>query len=70
MVLAYAALAYLVVAVLFGGWFVVSGARRLDPNAAGASWLTRLLWLPAAALLWPVLILKLTARSAIEGADG
>ena len=51
-------LIYVLLGVCFGAWFLFSGYRRLDPSAADAKWYTRLLWLPGAVLLWPLLVTK------------
>jgi hypothetical protein len=47
--------AYLLVGVLFALAFVSVGAARIDPGARGAPLTFRLLILPAAAALWPLL---------------
>jgi len=41
---------------LFGIPFVVSGVGRLDPHAGQGSWGFRLLILPGAMALWPLLL--------------
>ncbi|MEM1434310.1 MAG: hypothetical protein AAGG11_09675 [Pseudomonadota bacterium] len=64
-----AVLAYLGLGGLFGLWFVSLGAQRLDPSARGAGLFTRLLWLPAASLLWPVLLTRLLRSHTATGAD-
>ncbi|MGE0554201.1 MAG: hypothetical protein AB7R55_12295 [Gemmatimonadales bacterium] len=51
---------YLVVGALFALWFAWRGAGRIDPVAAAGSWGFRLLVLPGATLLWPLLIFRLT----------
>ncbi len=54
---------YVIVGALFALWFVSKGFRKLDPGATGARWTVRMLWLPAALLLWPLLLSKtLVAR--------
>jgi membrane protein implicated in regulation of membrane protease activity len=47
--------AYLAVGLLFAIPFVLVGAGRIDPHAAHGSWGFRVLILPGAALLWPLL---------------
>jgi hypothetical protein len=47
---------YAAVGVLFAIAFVVKGVERVDPVAAGAGWGFRLLILPGAAALWPLLL--------------
>ncbi|MCK6485752.1 MAG: hypothetical protein HUU22_10730 [Phycisphaerae bacterium] len=46
--------AYLAVGLLVALPFVARGVVRVDPAATGASWRFRLLILPAATALWPV----------------
>ena len=43
---------------LFGVAFVTRGAARIDPAARDAGVIVRAFWLPAAAALWPLLILR------------
>ena len=50
---------YLIVGLVFGVYFTVSGCSRIDPTAASANLPVRLMWLPAALLLWPLLLIKL-----------
>jgi len=52
--------AYLLVGVIVGAWFVVARAGRVDPAAEGSSLAFRLLILPGAAALWP-LVLRMPA---------
>lgn len=40
----------------FGTYFVVRGCRVLDHKAGHAPFTARVLWLPGAAALWPVLL--------------
>lgn len=49
---------YFIIGLLFGVYFCVAGCSRLDPTAASAKVLVRLMWLPAALLLWPILLPK------------
>jgi len=51
-----AALGYLALGVIFAVPFVLVGAGRLDPVAARAPARVRLLFLPGAAALWPILL--------------
>ncbi|MEM9378585.1 MAG: hypothetical protein AAGB93_01455 [Planctomycetota bacterium] len=48
--------AYLVLGALFAVPFALFGAARIDPDARDATWGFRLLVLPGAALLWPILL--------------
>ena len=47
---------YATVGLLFAIAFVTKGVARVDPVAAGAGWGFRLLILPGAAALWPLLL--------------
>ena len=46
---------YLAVGAVFSIPFALVGAGRIDPDARAATWGFRLLLLPGAALLWPIL---------------
>jgi len=50
---------YLIVGLVFAIYFVARGASRLDPVAAQGTWGFRLLILPGAAAMWPILLLRL-----------
>jgi len=54
---------YLLVGLLFGLWFAFRGAQKLDSGMQGAKWTMRLLLLPGAIGLWPVLLGKLFSSS-------
>lgn len=54
---------YLAGGLAFAVWFVIAGVGRIDPSAAGASAGFRLVLVPGAAALWPLL-----ARRVREGA--
>ena len=56
--LVFAGLAYAGVGVLFALLFVTRGAARLDPDADGATWGFKVLILPGAAALWPLLAMR------------
>jgi hypothetical protein len=47
---------YLLLGVAFAVWFALAGARRVDPVAADGTWGFRVLLIPGAALLWPLLL--------------
>jgi len=49
---------YLTIGALFSVWFAAKGAQRIDKDMEGTSWKLRLLLLPGAVLLWPVLAKK------------
>jgi hypothetical protein len=51
--------AYLIIGLIFAVYFALAGCSRIDPTAASASMLVRLIWLPAALLLWPLLLTKI-----------
>jgi hypothetical protein len=53
-----AAAGYLLAGLLFGLAFVTVGVTRIDPAARGTSATFRLLILPGAVALWPVLATK------------
>lgn len=55
---------YLALGSVFALWFAWRGAGRLDPAARGGSMGFRLLVLPGAALLWPVLLRAIRAGGA------
>ncbi len=57
--------AYATVGLLFGLAFVVRGVQEIDPAARGVGWRFRLLILPGAAALWPLLAWR-WLRSAAE----
>lgn len=46
---------YVVVGLLFSIAFLLVGYKKIDESAKNAGWLLRLLWLPAAFALWPLL---------------
>lgn len=48
---------YLLLGFLFALWFIARGADQLDENMQGSRWTVRLLLLPGATLLWPVLLI-------------
>ena len=52
----YALTLYALVGLVFGVAFVWRGAARIDPGAAAGTWGFRLLILPGAAALWPLLL--------------
>ncbi len=49
---------YGLVGVVFASAFVARGVGRVDRAAKGASWAFRLMILPGAAALWPLLLRK------------
>jgi len=57
--------AYVVLGVFFSLYFLFSGYQKLDNSADTAGLAVRLLWLPAALALWPVLLAKLAGSRAL-----
>ncbi len=49
---------YLGLGILFSLAFAAIGCRVIDPGASNAGFFVRLMWMPAAMVLWPVLLLK------------
>jgi hypothetical protein len=62
-----AALGYLAIGAMVALAFVAAGIGRVDPAARGAGWTFRLLILPGAAALWPLIAAK-WARALRRGA--
>lgn len=60
--LVLAAEIYLAIGLAFGLAFVATGVQRIDPGAQGTGLLFRLLILPGAAALWPLLLRRWLAR--------
>jgi hypothetical protein len=58
---------YFILGLFFGVYFSLAGCVRIDPTAASAKGLVRLMWLPAAMVLWPILLRRLL--QAISPAD-
>ncbi|MBI1392826.1 MAG: hypothetical protein GC152_08815 [Alphaproteobacteria bacterium] len=61
--------AYLLVGVIVGGFYLLVGARRLDAAADGASAWFRLIALPGAAAVWPLLALRQIAGAKVDEAS-
>lgn len=49
---------YVLLGVCIGAAFVIKGVHRLDSAANGAPFSFRLIILPAAAALWPLILLR------------
>ncbi len=58
-ILVYSYYLYLAIGLIFGIWFAFAGAQKLDQGMKNAGWAMRLLLIPGALALWPVLIKKL-----------
>jgi hypothetical protein len=56
------AASYLAVGVGCAAWLALRGAGRLDPTAGHGTWGFRLLIVPGAALLWPVIAWRVARR--------
>jgi hypothetical protein len=50
---------YFIIGLLFAVYFALAGCSRIDPAAASARVFVRLMWLPAALVLWPILLKRL-----------
>lgn len=57
--------AYLIAGLLFAVMFALFLAPRLDPATRGATWGFRLMVIPGAALLWPLLVSRLLRRRGV-----
>ncbi len=53
---------YFILGVLFGIYFFVKGAARMDPLITESKWTVRLLLLPGSIGLWPILLGKLLKK--------
>lgn len=53
---------YLALGLAFATAFVAAGAPRIDPAARGMPWTARLLLVPGATVLWPLMLFKWVAR--------
>jgi len=49
---------YLALGLLFAVVFVLAGYAKIDASAKNAGWQVRLMWMPGAMLLWPVLLAR------------
>ncbi len=58
MALLLAILAYFLIGFAFAVPFVAVGCKRHDPVAAATRWPVRAVWLPGAAALWPLLLVR------------
>ena len=60
------AMGYIAAGLLFGVFFAVSGVARLDPVAKGSPITFRILTIPAATALWPLLLIKMLRQRRAE----
>ncbi len=56
-------LIYLAIGLLFGIYFFIRGASQIDEQIKNSPWTVRLLLVPGAIGLWPLLFLKLVKPS-------
>ena len=59
-------LVYVVIGVLFSVYFFLKGAGQLDELIADSSWKVRLLLIPGAIGLWPVLLVKILRKKRLR----
>ncbi len=57
---------YCAIGLLFGIYFFTKGAAKLDELIPESKWTVRLLLIPGAIGLWPVLLVKIIAKSKIK----
>jgi len=55
-------LIYVGIGLLFGMYFFVKGAAQLDPLIKDSKWSVRLLLIPGAVGLWPLLLIRLIKK--------
>jgi len=53
---------YMGIGLIFGLLFILVFMGRIDSSAAGASWPVRLIVLPGAILIWPIMLMITLAR--------
>ncbi|WP_411030299.1 hypothetical protein [Spongiimicrobium sp. 3-5] len=53
---------YAILGVLFGIYFFFKGASQLDSLITESKWTVRLLLIPGAIALWPVLLSRLVSK--------
>lgn len=54
---------YFVIGLLFGIYFFIKGAFQLDELIKESKWTVRLLLLPGAIGLWPMLLIKIITKT-------
>ncbi|WP_024771798.1 hypothetical protein [Aquimarina macrocephali] len=57
---------YFGIGFLFGIYFFIKGASQLDELITESKWTVRLLLVPGAIGLWPILLLKIINKSRID----
>ncbi|BDD09809.1 hypothetical protein FUAX_22410 [Fulvitalea axinellae] len=58
----YLAQIYLLCGVVFAVYFFVSGASALDEGVKNSHWSVKLIFLPGAVGLWPILLRKVLSK--------
>jgi hypothetical protein len=53
---------YILIGIVFGIWFVLRGATKLDEGVKGTPWHFRLILFPGSVLIWSVLTYKLLIK--------
>ena len=61
---------YLMLGIIFAIAFILRGARMVDPTAAGASLRVRVIFIPGAIALWPLVSLRWIATCRGREAGG
>ncbi len=56
-------LIYFGIGVLFGIYFFIKGAAKIDSLISESKWTVRLLLVPGAIGLWPILLIKILKTS-------
>ena len=53
---------YVIIGLLFGIYFFIKGAAQIDELIPDSKWVVKLLLVPGAIGLWPLLMLKLKRK--------
>lgn len=60
-------LGYAVIGVLFAAYFMMLGARQMDPGHQESSVIARLTLIPGVVALWPFLLIRLLIGAKFKG---
>jgi hypothetical protein len=60
-------LIYLAIGAAFAAYFMVAGARDMDPGHGESSLVARLVLLPGVVALWPYLLMRLLTGAQFKG---
>lgn len=60
-------LVYVAIGALFAAYFMLQGARQMDPGHGGSSFAARLVLIPGAVALWPFLLIRLLIGAQFRG---